>query len=182
MDYTQQFKYSAFRIILLFGTNLLGLIIGKGLFWVAASLVPPSMQDLKHFLISDLTGSVTAALVMAGTLATVFRDDGKRHAAYRDMDIILVMITLILMLGAYFVPVIFYNPFDSTRVIRSVYYMFYFTSRWVIELFGAEMKTAAAVGGGAVLGLQLIVYELSYGAYHKKHPVTFRPPRNEDDE
>jgi hypothetical protein len=181
MDYTQQFKYCAFRIILLFGTNLLGLIIGKGLFWVAASFVPPSMQGVKQFLVSDLNCSVIAALVMAGTLAAVFRDDGKRNAAYEDMDIILVMITLILMLGAYFIPVIFYNPFDSTRVIRSLYYMFYFTSQWVTELFGAEMKTAAAVGGGTVLGVQLIVYELSYGAYRKKHPVTFRIPRNDDD-
>ena len=181
MDYTQQFKYCVFRIILFFGVDLLGLILGKGIFWAAASLVPPSAQGVKQFLISDVTGSAAAALVMAGLLGAVFREDGKRHAAYEDMDAVLVLITLMLMLGCYFIPVIFYNPFDSTRVIRSVYYMFYFPCRWVTELFGADMKTSAAVGGGVVLGAQFAVYEVAYNAYKKKHPFVFKP-RPADDE
>ena len=175
MDYTQQFKYSAFRIILLYGVNTLGLMLGKGIFWVAASLVSPSSQGVKQFLISDVTGSVTAALIMMFLLGAVFRDDGKRHAAYEDMDAVLVLITLVLMLGFYFIPAVFYNPFDTTRVMKSVYYMLYFPCRWVMELFGADLKTSAAVGGGTVLAVQFAVYELSYGAYKKKHPSIFRP-------
>lgn len=184
MDYTQQFKYSVFRIFLFYGVNTLGLMLGKGIYWVAASLVPPSNQGLKQFLISDVTGSVTAALIMVLLLGAVFRDDGKRHAAYEDMDAVLVLITLVLMLGFYFIPAVFFNPYDTTRVMRTVYNMLYFPCRWVTELFGADMKAAAAVGGGTVLAAQFAVYELSYNAYRKKHPNIFlpRPEDDEDDE
>ena len=181
MDYTQQFKYSAFRVLLFYMVNTLGLMLGKGLFWLAATLVPASQQGIKQALVSDVTGSVTAALIMAAVLGAVFRDDAKRHAAYDDTDVVLVLITLILMLGTYFVPVIFYNPFDSTRAVKTIYYLFYFPCRWVTELFGADTKASAAVGGGAVLAVQLIVYEVAYNAYKKKHPVVFKP-RSTDEE
>ena len=183
MDYTQQFKYSVFRVFLFYMANILALMLGKGIYWVAATLVPASQQGIKQALVSDAVGSVTAALIMALVLGAVFRDDAKSHAAYEDMDAILVLITLILMLGFYFIPVIFYNPFDSTRVVKTMYYLFYFPCRWVTELFGAETKTSVAVGGGAVLAVQFAVYETAYHGYKKKHPFVFKArPEDEEDE
>ncbi len=174
MDYTEQFKYCVFRIFLLFGAEALGLIIGKGVFWAAASVMTFLPEGAKQALVSDPVGSVTAAVIMAALLGLVFKDDGKKHAAYADMDIILVMITLILMLACYFIPVIFFDPVDSTRVVRSVYYMLYYPCRWVIELFGAQLKPAVAVGTAAILGIQLVIYNVSYGRYKVKHPFVFR--------
>ena len=181
MDYTEQFKYSVFRVFLLFGTEVLGLLLGKGLFWAAASVMTFLPESAKQALVSDSFGSVTAALIMILLLGAVFRDDGKKHAAYADSDFILVLITLILMLACYFIPVIFYNPFDSTRVIRTVYYMLYYPCRWVIELFGAELKPAVALGTGIILGVQFLIYNVSYGSYKTRHPYSFRVTENEEE-
>jgi hypothetical protein len=178
MDFTEQFKYWIFRLVLLVSADLMGLIVGKLLLWVTASFLPFGMLSVKQFLISDMTGSVVAAVTMTVLLALVFRDDGKKHAAYEDMDLILVTVSAILLLAVYFIPVIFYNPADSTRVIDTIYYMFYFPCRWVMVGFGADLKTAAAVGIAVILGIQLAVYNYKYTSYKKKHPFMFKEPED----
>ena len=181
MDYTEQFKYCVFRVFLIFGAEVLGLMLGKGLFWAAASVMTILPEGMKQTLVSDRFGSVTAALIMMLLLGAVFRDDGKKHAAYADADFVLVLITLILMLACYFIPVIFYNPFDSTRAVKTVYYMLYYPCRWVIEIFGAELKPAVAIGTGIILGVQFIIYNLSYGSYKMRHPFSFKIMNEEDE-
>ncbi|MBR1724594.1 MAG: hypothetical protein IJ723_06210 [Ruminococcus sp.] len=182
MDFTEQVKYWFFRLVLLVGTDIMGLVVGKLFLWVIASFLPYSMLAVKEFLISDMTGSVVAALTMAGLLALVFRDDGRKHAAYEDMDLILVTVSAILLLAVYFIPVIFYNPNDSTRVIDTLYYMYYFPCRWVMIGAGADIKTAVAVGIAVILGLELIVYNYKYTTYKKRHPFNFKDPDPEPDE
>lgn len=174
MDYSEGAKYYFFRLMLLIGTNALGLLLGKAIFWCIASLLPPSAEGVKLFLVSDLTGSICAACIMILLLAAVFRDDAKKHAAYEDMDAVPVLITLILLLAAYFIPAVFYDPFDITRAVRTLYYMFYYPTIWLTELFGADIRTAAALGMGIVLAVQFCVYITAYSAYKKEHPFNFR--------
>lgn len=174
MDYSEQFKYWIFRLVLLVSADIMGLVVGKLFLWVAASFLPFALLPVKEFLISDMTGSVTAAVTMTVLLGLVFRDDGKKHAAYEDMDLILVTISAMLLLAAYFVPVIFYNPADSTKAADTFYYMFYFPCRWVMEGFGTDIKTAAAVGIGVILAVQLVIYNYKYNSYKKKHPFMFK--------
>ena len=174
MDYTDSVKYFFFRLVLLIGTNAMGLLLGKVLLWCFSNFVPASAMGFKSFLVSDATGSVMASIVMAVLLALVFHDDAKKHAAYDDMDAVPVAIVLLLLLAFYFVPSIFYNPADITKSVSTVYYMFYYPTHWLTELFGAAMKTAAAAGMGLVLGVQMIVYQATYSAYKKKHPFLFK--------
>ncbi len=179
MRYEDQFKYWIFRLVLLVSADLMGLVVGKLLLWVVASFLPFGMLGVKQFLISDMTGSVVAALTMTVLLGLVFRDDGKKHAAYEDMDLILVTISAMLLLAVYFIPVIFYNPADSTKVMDTLYYMFYFPCRWVMVGFGADIKTAAAVGIGVILAVQLVIYNYKYTSYKKKHPFMFKESDSE---
>lgn len=174
MDYSDSVKYYFFRLLLLLGTNVLGLFLGKAIFWCIASLLPPSAESVKLFLVSDLTGSVCAAVVMILLLGAVFRDDAKKHAAYEDMDAVPVLITLMLLLAAYFIPAVFYDPLDITRAVKTLYYMFYYPTLWLTELFGTDIRTAAAVGMGIVLAIQFAVYITAYSAYKKEHPFNFR--------
>lgn len=182
MNYSDQVKYWIFRWVLLISTDIMGLIVGKLFLWVIASFLPYSMLSVKQFLISDMTGSVVAAVTMTVMLGLVFLDDGKKHAAYEDMDLILVTVSAILLLAVYFIPVIFYNPADSTRVMDTVYYGFYFPCRWVMIGMGADIKTAVAVGISVILGIQLLIYNIRYTSYKKKHPFIFKEPDEEPEE
>lgn len=181
MDGYDSLKYFFFRLVLLVGTNTLGLLLGKVLLWCVANFVPASAEGVKTFLISDATGSVFASVVMAFLLALVFRDDAKKHAAYDDMDAVPVAIVLLLLLAIYFVPSIFYNPNDITKSVSTMYYAFYYPTRWLTEIFGAAMKTAAAVGMTIVLGVQMTVYQVTYSAYKKAHPFLFRHDSTESE-
>ena len=182
MDFSESARYWFFRLVILLGTDIMGLAVGKLFLWVIASFLPYAMLPVKQFLISDVTGSVVAALTMGVLLALVFRDDGKKHAAYENMDLILVTVSAILLLAAYFIPVIFYNPNDSTRVIDTLYYLFYFPCRWVTAGFGADIKTAVAVGIAVILGVQLVVYNVEYTRYKRKHPFMFKEPDTEEEQ
>lgn len=174
MDYTDSVKYFFFRLVLFVGTDALGLVLGKVLLWCISNFVPEAAMGLKNFLVSEATGSAAAALLMAFLLALVFRDDAKKHAAYDDMDAVPVAIVLLLLLAFYFVPTIFYNPNDITKSVSTLYYMFYYPTQWLTELFGAAMKTAAAVGMTIILAVQMTVYQATYTAYKKKHPFLFK--------
>lgn len=182
MDYTNSFKYFVFRLVLLYGSVMLGLVFGKGLFWVISSVLPPTAESVKLFLIDDRTGSVAAALTAFVTLGIVFKDDGKKHAAYEDMDPSLTAVSVILMLVFYFVPVILYNPADITRMWETVYYLYYFPCRWLMDIFGLDIKSAAAIGMGIILAAGFAVYLKSYTAYKKKHPFSFKLSENNDEE
>lgn len=179
MDYSDGVKYTLFRLLLMIGCGAVGVAAGKLLLWATASVMPASLLTLKEFLVTDQAGSVTAAIVMAAMLGRVFYDDGKKHAAYENWDAILVSITHIVMLIAYFVPVIFYNPNDITRGVEFAYYLFYFPCRWLVLAFGMDLKAAAALGILLILGVQFALYMLSYTRYKKKHPVSFLPRESE---
>ncbi len=175
MNYSDGFRYVCFRLLLLVGADALAVVLGKGMLWVLSSVVPANMGGLKEFLIDDRTGSVTAAIVMVIALGVVFRDDGKKHAAYDDWDVTLAVITAMLMMVFYFIPVIFYNPADITRVMQTVYYIVYFPCRWAELALGLDIKAAVALGIGAVLAVQLALYISSYSGYKRKHPFSFKP-------
>ncbi len=174
MDYSEGFKYFCFRLLLLYGTAAVGIVIGKAVFWVIASLLPPNAESFKLFLVDDVTGSAAAAAIMLFLLGRVFFDDGKKHAAYESMDMIPVLITLILMLAAYFAPVILYNPNDMDSIWITFYYLLYYPCRWLMDGFGADIKTAAAVGMAAILAVLFALYQFSYTRYKKKHPFIFK--------
>lgn len=181
MDYSDGVKYYFFRLLLLFGTNAIGLVLGKAVFWVIASVLPFAVDPLKQFLVSDVTGSIAASAVMILLLGLVFHDDAKKHAAYDDMDMILVTVVLILLMAVYFVPIIFYNPSDITRLWSTVYYMFYYPCRWVIELTGAQLGVAAIIGMAVILGAQFVIYQMTYVNYKRKHPFIFKHSDDDDD-
>lgn len=174
MTYSDGVRYYFFRSLLLLGTNTLGLLLGKAVLWCLSSLLPSSAQSVKMFLINDATGSVCAACIMILLLGLVFHDDAKKHAAYEDMDAVPVLITLILMLAAYFVPAVYYEPYGMTKAVGTLYYMFYYPTRWLTELFGADVRSAAALGMGLILAAQFVVYQTTYTAYKKKHPFNFK--------
>ncbi len=182
MDYSDGVKYYFFRLLLLLGTDAVGLLLGKAVFWVIASVLPPSAESFKLFLVNDITGSVTATAVMLLLLGMVFHDDGKKHAAYENMDMIPVLTTLILLLAAYFVPVILYNPNDMDKVWFTAYYMLYYPCRWLMLVFGADIKTAAAAGMAVILFIMFVIYQLTYSDYKRKHPFTFKKHEQEDTE
>ena len=175
MDYTDSVKYYFFRLLLLLGTNALGLFMGKALLWVIASVLPYSLETVKNFLIDDRTGSVIAAVTMIIALGLVFHDDAKAHAAYENMDMVPVLTSIILLLAVYFVPVIFYNQNDITTAVETAYYIFYYPCRWLIEFFGLDLMTSAALGMVIVLGVQFFIYQITYINYKRKHPFIFKP-------
>lgn len=174
MDYSACFRYFCFRLLIFLGAVATGLLFGKGILWVVSSVLPYSAIEFKNFLIDDTTGSIAAAAVAVVLLGRVFFDDGKKHAAYEDMDVTLVLITLILIYVIYFIPVIFYNASDMTKMVETVYYMFYFPCIWVSELTACDIKIAAALGDAVLMIPLFVLYEISYAGYKRKHPFSFR--------
>lgn len=174
MDYTEGVKYTVFRILLLLGTEAVGIVAGKGLLWVVSSVLPASWLGLKDILIDDRCGSIVAAVTMILLLGLVFYDDGKKHAAYEDWDALMVSITHIIMLMVYFVPIIFYNPNDITKAMEFCYYIFYFPCRWITLFFGCDIKVSAVIGIAVILAVQFVLYLVSYRGYKKKHPFSFK--------
>jgi hypothetical protein len=176
MDYSDGVKYSVFRLVLLFATDAVSIVFGKGLLWVIASVLPASWEQAKQLLIDDRVGSLVAAATMILLLGLVFFDDGKKHAAYDDWDATLIVITLMVEIIIFFFPMVLYNPLDMTSAVETFYYIFYFPCRWVMLIFGADIKSAAAIGIAVVLGIQLVLYEISYNSYRRKHPFVFKKP------
>jgi hypothetical protein len=174
MDYSDGVKYTAFRFILLLGTDALGVVFGKLMLWVIASVLPASADGAKAFLISDSTGSVVAAITMVVALGLVFFDDAKKHAAYDDWDSLLVIITLMVMLMFFFAPIIWYNSADITSAAKTFYYIWYFPCRWVMLATDCDFKVAAAAGIIIIEAVLFVIYQISYAAYKKKHPFSFK--------
>ncbi|MBP3273336.1 MAG: hypothetical protein J6M17_14090 [Ruminococcus sp.] len=173
MDYSDSAKYFFFRLILLFGTNAAGVLLGKMLPWCLSNLLPASLGAVKQALVSDALCSMAAAAVMILLLGFVFHDDARRHAAYDNMDAVPVAVVLILMLVFYFVPVVFYDPMDISRAGETLYGMLYFPTKWLREIAGMDIKTAAALGMAMILGIQMMIYQVTYSAYKRKHPFLF---------
>lgn len=179
MDYSEGVKYYFMRLLLLLGTDAVGLVLGKGTLWVVSSILPLS-EDVQKFLVSDTVGSFAAAIIMLILLGMVFYDDGKSHAAYDSMDFTYVLTVMLLLVGVYFIPVIFYNPADITRAVSTAYDLFYYPCRWVREIFGADIKTSVAVGIGVIYIILFVIYQISYTRYRKKHPFVFKIPDEDE--
>ncbi len=180
MDFTDSVKYYFFRLLILIGSVAVSLVVGKGILWVVASFMPYSLDNVRDFLLDDKVGSIVSAVVILLLIVPVFHDDAKKHAAYEDMDAVPVLIVLLLLLAVYFIPVIFYNPYDITQAGETAYYALYFPCRWLMEAFGADIKTAAALGMAIILGICFVVYQTTYVLYKRKHPFRFKESDDDD--
>ncbi len=49
-----------------------------------------------------------------------------------------------------------------------------------MEAFGADIKTAAALGMAIILGICFVVYQTTYVLYKRKHPFRFKEPDDDD--
>ena len=111
--------YTFARLGLLFLLDLFGMFCGAVLFPCIATLIPASSGDgatkkgqltvsgLKAFFTDPIVGSVIGFVIMTAILVFIFYDDGKKHAAYEEWSWENILVVLVILLLAAFVPAIF---------------------------------------------------------------------------
>ena len=171
--------------------DMFGIFVGAVLFPGLATFMPTSGNGtVKQFLTDPIVGSVIGFVIMTAILVWIFWDDGKKHAAYEEWSWENILIILVLMLMAAFVPSIFRESFKESAAMTVFYNAFYYPLSWMCDGVGTgltktyEDKVSSGLGlpytVGVLVGngLQLLIcfgaYVASFRLYVIHHPVILR--------
>lgn len=211
MDSFKGMLYTFARLGLMLLLDLFGMFCGAVLFPGLASLVPAAsgtgangtgsmtVTGLKAFFTDPIVGSVIGFVVMTAILVWIFYDDGKKHAAYEEWSWENIIIILIIMLMAAFVPSIFRESFKESTTMTVFYNAFYYPLSWLCDGVGTGLtrsyrETESGLGLPYTIGvlvgngIQLLAcfgaYVGSFKLYVKRHPVVLKAMAaiEEDDE
>ena len=211
MDGFRGLLYTLARLGLMLLLDMFGMFCGGVLFPGLASLIPASsgtgadksgqvtVTGVKAFFTDPIVGSVIGFIVMTAILVWLFYDDGKKHAAYEEWSWENIIIILIVMLMAAFVPSIFRESFKESTAMTVFYNAFYYPLSWLCDGVGTGLtrsyrEAAAGIGLPYTIGvlvgngLQLLIcfgaYVGSFRLYVKRHPVILNAmaASDEDDE
>ncbi len=211
MDSFKAMLYTFARLGLLFLLDLFGMFCGAVLFPCIATLIPASSGDgatkkgqltvsgLKAFFTDPIVGSVIGFVIMTAILVFIFYDDGKKHAAYEEWSWENILVVLVILLLAAFVPAIFRESFKESATMTVFYNGLYYPLSWLCDGvgtgltrtyrdevsggFGLPYTVAVLVGNGIQLGLCFAAYVFSFMLYVKRHPVILKAKAldNEDE-
>jgi len=213
MDSFKAMLYTFARIGLMLLLDIFGMFVGAVLFPGIASLVPASgsgvdkkghitVTGAKAFFTDPIVGSVIGFIVMTAILVWIFYDDGKKHAAYEEWSWENILIIIVLMLMAAFVPSIFRESFKESATMTVFYNGLYYPLSWLCDGVGTGLTRSYAeetpsglglpytigvlIGNGVQLGACFAAYVFSFKLYVKKHPVVLKrieeEPEEDDDE
>lgn len=175
MDLLDTLLYTLARIGLMIMLILLGAFVGEILFPGVATFLPYSMIEFKTFITDDTVQSVIAMLIVMVFFLWVFYDDGKRHSAYENWNIVNIFIVLILMLIVYFVPAIFRESFHSEGKAEVFYMIWYYPCSWLSSKQDLGYMTGVLVSEIIMIASAFAAYFAAYKIYVKKHPLLLVP-------
>ena len=209
MDSFKAMLYTFARIGLMFLLDIFGMFVGAVLFPGLATLIPSSgsgvsksgqitVSGLKAFFTNPIVGSVIGFLVMTAILVWIFYDDGKKHAAYEEWSWENILIIIVLMLMAAFVPSIFRESFKESATMTVFYNALYYPLSWLCDGVGTGLTRSyrdndptglglpytvgVLIGNGVQLGLCFAAYVVSFKLYIKRHPVILKALKEEDED
>ena len=201
MDSFRAMLYTFARIGLMLLLDIFGMFAGAVLFPGLASLVPSNgsgvsesgkvtVSGVKAFFTNPIVGSVIGFMIMTAILVWIFYDDGKKHAAYEEWSWENILIIIVLMLMAAFVPSIFRESFKESATMTVFYNGFYYPLSWLCDGVGTGLTRSyrdndptglglpytigVLVGNGIQLSLCFAAYVTSFKLYVKKHPVILK--------
>ena len=201
MDSFRAMLYTFARIGLMLLLDIFGMFAGAVLFPGLASLVPSNgsgvsesgkvtVSGVKAFFTNPIVGSVIGFIIMTAILVWIFYDDGKKHAAYEEWSWENILIIIVLMLMAAFVPSIFRESFKESATMTVFYNGFYYPLSWLCDGVGTGLTRSyrdndptglglpytigVLVGNGIQLSLCFVAYVTSFKLYVKKHPVVLK--------
>ena len=198
MDSFKAMLYTFARIGLMFMLDMFGIFVGAVLFPGLATFMPPSWEGVKGFLTDPIVGSVIGFVIMTAILVWIFFDDGKKHAAYEEWSWENILIIIVLMLMAAFVPSVFRESFKESATMTVVYNGLYYPLSWLCDGVGTGLTRTyreevshglgmpytigVLVGNGIQLGLCFAAYVVSFKMYVRAHPVILRAMKEEEEE
>jgi len=175
MDLLDTLLYTLARIGLMIMLILLGAFAGEILFPGIATFLPSSMAEFKNFITDDTVQSVIAMFIVMIFFLWVFYDDGKRHSAYENWNIVNIFIVLILMLMIYFVPAIFRESFHSEGKAEVFFLIWYYPCLWLSSKQSLGYMTGVLLAELIMIASAFAAYFAAYKIYVKKHPVLLVP-------
>lgn len=175
MDLLDTLLYTLARIGLMIMLILLGAFVGEILFPGIATFLPSSMMGFKNFITDDTVQSVIAMFIVMIFFLWVFYDDGKRHSAYENWNIVNIFIVLILMLMIYFVPAIFRESFHSEGKAEVFFLIWYYPCLWLSSKQSLGYMTGVLLAELIMIASAFAAYFAAYKIYVKKHPVLLVP-------
>jgi len=175
MDLLDTLLYTLARIGLMIMLILLGAFAGEILFPGIATFLPSSMAEFKNFITDDTVQSVIAMFIVIIFFLWVFYDDGKRHSAYENWNIVNIFIVLILMLMIYFVPAIFRESFHSEGKAEVFFLIWYYPCLWLSSKQSLGYMTGVLLAEMIMIASAFAAYFAAYKIYVKKHPVLLVP-------
>lgn len=175
MDLLDTLLYTLARIGLMIMLILLGAFAGEILFPGIATFLPSSMVEFKNFITDDTVQSVIAMFIVIIFFLWVFYDDGKRHSAYENWNIVNIFIVLILMLMIYFVPAIFRESFHSEGKAEVFFLIWYYPCLWLSSKQSLGYMTGVLLAELIMIASAFAAYLAAYKIYVKKHPVLLVP-------
>lgn len=175
MDLLDTLLYTLARIGLMIMLILLGAFAGEILFPGIATFLPSSMAEFKNFITDDTVQSVIAMFIVIIFFLWVFYDDGKRHSAYENWNIVNIFIVLILMLMIYFVPAIFRESFHSEGKAEVFFLIWYYPCLWLSSKQSLGYMTGVLLAELIMIASAFAAYFAAYKIYVKKHPVLLVP-------
>lgn len=210
MDSYKAMLYTFARLGLLFLLDLFGMFCGAVLFPCIATFIPSTSgydassggevtaSGLKAFFTDPIVGSVIGFVIMTAILVWIFYDDGKKHAAYEEWSWENILVILIILLLAAFVPAIFRESYKESATMTVIYNGLYYPLSWLCDGVGTGLtrsysdKTnpglglpytaAVLVGNGVQLGLCFAAYFGSFKLYVKRHPVILKAVAEDDED
>lgn len=175
MDLLDTLLYTLARIGLMIMLILLGAFTGEILFPGIATFLPSSMVEFKNFITDDTVQSVIAMIIVIIFFLWVFYDDGKRHSAYENWNVVNILIVLILMLMIYFVPAIFRESFHSEGKAEVFFLIWYYPCSWLSGKQSLGYMTGVLVAELIMIASAFAAYLSAYKIYVKKHPILLIP-------
>ncbi|WP_051588887.1 hypothetical protein [Ruminococcus sp. NK3A76] len=196
MDSFKAMLYTFARLGLLLMLDLFGMFVGGVIFPGIASFMPTDGKGaVKQFLTNPIVGSVIGYIVMTAILVWIFRDDGKKHAAYEEWSWENILIVMMIMLMAAFVPSIFRESYKESATMTVVYNGLYYPLSWLCdgvgtgltrtyqdetpEGLGLPYTVAVLVGNGIQLALCFGAYVAAFKIYVKQHPSILKAMKQE---
>lgn len=198
MDSFKAMLYTFARIGLMLLLDMFGMFVGAVVFPGIATFMPTSAKGLKDFFTDPIVGSVIGFVIMTAVLVWIFYDDGKKHAAYEEWSWENILIIIVLMLMAAFVPSIFRESYKESATMTVVYNGLYYPLSWLCDGVGTGLTrtyqdevskgiglpytVAVLVGNGLQLLACFGAYVASFKLYVRQHPVILKVIQQEDDE
>ena len=170
MDLLDSIKYTIGRFFLVIALTVFGCFFGMIVLPGFATLIPGSAEKIKNFVLSPVTGSVSAMIIMILLLSVIFYLDGKKHTAYENYSGVTIGVIQIILWIMYLIPGMFRDSFAAEGRAELFYKIWYYPCSWLYNGLNADFSVSIIVIAAVMGTICTALYIISYYIYLSRHP------------